>query len=225
MSVRSPSGVPVLPTVSLSLATGRLSPVSADSATSSVAARRSRPSAGTMSSASIETISPGTSCSAGISCSCPSRLTLALMIIICRRAATAAAAFPSCCRPSTARHPGSAFPVSNVLGPNRSARDAASAELRPCGPSTFSASSTWSARGVCHTGASSPGARAGTGAPAGTVTCPPRGISGKPAPGRAGSCGGAATGRRGCQGAGRRRPGSTGPSRPRNCCRCCASRR
>src|SRR5262245_46701771 len=41
MSVRSPSGVPVPSTGSLSLATGRLSPVSADSATSSVAARSS----------------------------------------------------------------------------------------------------------------------------------------------------------------------------------------
>ena len=51
-----------------------------------------------------------------------------------------------------ARHLGSAVPVSNVLGPNRPARDAASAELRPCGPSTSSACSTWSARSVCHTG-------------------------------------------------------------------------
>ena len=53
MSVRSPSGVPAPSTGSVPLATGRLSPVSADSATSSVAARSSRPSAGTMSPASI----------------------------------------------------------------------------------------------------------------------------------------------------------------------------
>ena len=50
--------------------TGRLSPVSADSATSSVAASSRRPSAGTMSPASIATTSPGTSCSAGNSTSC-----------------------------------------------------------------------------------------------------------------------------------------------------------
>ena len=95
MSVRSPSGVSVPATVSVPLATGRLSPVSADSATSSVAARTSRPSAGTTSPASIATTSPGTNCSAGICSSRPSRLTLALTIIICCRAATAATAFPS----------------------------------------------------------------------------------------------------------------------------------
>ena len=102
MSVRSPSGVSAPSTGSVPLATGRLSPVSADSATSSVAALSSLPSAGTMSPASMATTSPGTSCSAGISVSWPSRLTLALTIIIFCRAATAAAAFPSCRRPSTA---------------------------------------------------------------------------------------------------------------------------
>src|SRR6202035_4481805 len=48
-------------------------PVSSDSATSSEATRSSLPSAGTMSPASIETTSPGTSCAAGISASWPSR--------------------------------------------------------------------------------------------------------------------------------------------------------
>src|SRR5690242_12873233 len=193
MSARSPSGVPVTSTGSVPLATGRLSPVSADSATSSVAARSSRPSAGTTSPASIETMSPGTSCSAAISRSWLSRMTLALRIIIFCRAVTAAAAFPSCCRPRTAlksvsrtscirsaywrtnaRHRGSALPASNVLSPIRSVRAAASAEVRPCCPSTCSACSTWSVRSVCQTGPSSPGASADTGAPAGTVTCPPR---------------------------------------------------
>jgi hypothetical protein len=101
MSVRSPSGVSAPSTGSVSLATGRLSPVSADSATSSVAAFNRRPSAGTMSPASMATTSPGTSWSAGISVSSPSRRTFALTIIICCSAA-AAAAFPSCRKPSTA---------------------------------------------------------------------------------------------------------------------------
>ena len=65
MSVRSPSGVSVDSTASTPFETGRLSPVRADSAISSVAADSSRPSAGTTSPASIETTSPGTSCSAG----------------------------------------------------------------------------------------------------------------------------------------------------------------
>ena len=95
MSVRSPSGVPAPATASVDLVTGRLSPVSADSATSSLAAFSSRPSAGTISPASITTTSPGTSLSAGIPASWPSRLTLALMITIFCRAATAAAALPS----------------------------------------------------------------------------------------------------------------------------------
>ena len=102
MSVRSPSGVPAPATGSVPLATGRLSPVSADSSTSSVAAFSSRSSAGTISPASTATMSPGTSCPAGISASWPSRLTLTLMIIIFCKAATAAAALPSCRRPMTA---------------------------------------------------------------------------------------------------------------------------
>ena len=102
MSLRSPSGVSSPDTGAVPLDTGRLSPVSADSATSSVAARSSRPSAGTMSPASIATMSPGTSCSAGSSASAPSRLTRAVTIIIFCSAATAAAALPSWRRPSTA---------------------------------------------------------------------------------------------------------------------------
>ena len=61
MSVRSPSGVSADSTASTPFETGRLSPVSADSAISSVAADSRRPSAGTTSPASIETTSPGTS--------------------------------------------------------------------------------------------------------------------------------------------------------------------
>src|SRR5829696_3676977 len=102
MSVRSPSGTSSPSTRATPFDTGTLSPVSADSATSSVAADRSRPSAGMMSPASTETMSPGTSCSAGSWRSSPSRCTFALMIIIFCRAATAAAALPSWFRPSTA---------------------------------------------------------------------------------------------------------------------------
>jgi hypothetical protein len=76
--------------------------VSADSATSSVAADSRRPSAGTTSPASIATTSPGTSSSAGIWRSSPSRRTRALTIIIFCSAATASAALPSWRRPSTA---------------------------------------------------------------------------------------------------------------------------
>ena len=65
MSVRSPSGVSTFGIVSTCLGTGALSPVSADSSISSVAALMIRPSAGTRSPASSATMSPGTSCSAG----------------------------------------------------------------------------------------------------------------------------------------------------------------
>ena len=94
MSVRSPSGVSGAATASAPLPTGRLSPVSAASATSSVAASSTRPSAGTTSPASISTTSPGTSPSAASS-SVRRRATRALTIIIFSRAETAAAALPS----------------------------------------------------------------------------------------------------------------------------------
>jgi hypothetical protein len=102
MSVRSPSGASAAATVSTPFETGRLSPVSADSSTSSVAALSRRPSAGTTSPASSATTSPGTSCSAGISASEPPRRTFALTIIIFCSAETAAAALPSWLRPRTA---------------------------------------------------------------------------------------------------------------------------
>ena len=49
-----------------------------------------------------------------------------------------------------ARQRGSALPAASSLGPNRQARDAASAELRPCRGSAPSARSTSSALSVCH---------------------------------------------------------------------------
>ena len=102
MPVRSPSGVPASPTGAVPFATGRLSPVSSDSATSSIATCTSLPSAGTMSPASIETTSPGTSCREGISACWPSRRTRAVTTIMFCSAATACSAWPSCCRPRTA---------------------------------------------------------------------------------------------------------------------------
>ncbi len=95
MSVRSPSGVSGDATLSMPFETGKLSPVSAASATSSVAADNNRPSAGTRSPASIDTMSPGTSPSAAICRSSPSRRTRAFTIIIFCNAATASAALPS----------------------------------------------------------------------------------------------------------------------------------
>ncbi len=102
MSTRSPSGASCVLTGSTVLGTGVLSPVRPASSISSVAATRMRPSAGTLSPASNPTMSPGTSSSAGISSSWPSRRTLAVMISICRRAATLSAALPSWCKPITA---------------------------------------------------------------------------------------------------------------------------
>ncbi len=84
------------------LDTGVLSPVRPASSISSVAATRTRPSAGTLSPASKLTMSPGTRSSAGTSSTWPSRLTLAVMISICRSAATLSAALPSWFRPITA---------------------------------------------------------------------------------------------------------------------------
>ena len=100
-SIRSPSAESAA-TCSTCFGTGRLSPVSADSSISSVAAVRSRPSAGTRSPASMLTTSPGTSCSIGNEASDPSRRTLALTTIIFWRAATLADALPSWFRPIAA---------------------------------------------------------------------------------------------------------------------------
>ena len=77
MSRRSPSGTSSPVTGSTAFRTGVLSPVSAASSISSVAATSSRPSAGTLSPASKVTMSPGTSSSAGMSTSSPSRRTCA----------------------------------------------------------------------------------------------------------------------------------------------------
>ncbi len=102
MSTRSPSGVSAFSIGSTPFDAGTLSPVRADSSISSVAARMIRPSAGTTSPASTLRMSPGTIWSAGISTTCPSRITLAFTSIIEARAATAFAALPSWFRPMKA---------------------------------------------------------------------------------------------------------------------------
>ena len=102
MSTRSPSGTSSPVTGSTDFRTGVLSPVSAASSISSVAARTSRPSAGTLSPASKVTMSPGTSSSAGMSARSPPRRTCAWIRSIFCSAATLSAALPSWFRPRTA---------------------------------------------------------------------------------------------------------------------------
>ena len=94
MSTRSPSAASAA-TASTCLGVGTLSPVSADSSISRVAAVRMRASAGTRSPASMLTMSPGTSSSIGISTRSPLRRTLALTTIIPWRADALASALPS----------------------------------------------------------------------------------------------------------------------------------
>ena len=220
MPARSPSGTSASPAGAVPFETGRLSPVSSDSATSSIAACSTLPSAGTMSPAAIETTSPGTSCPAGISACWPSRRTRAVTIIIFCSAATAASALPSCCRPRTAlpsvskisrmpvpsclrgkrlrtpaasrticmgseywrmnaSQPGSALPAASLLGPNRPARDAASAELRPRCASTATARSTRSTLSVCHASPLACGSNSGPGAPV-SLACTGHSLPGEP---------------------------------------------
>ena len=88
--------------VSASLAAGTLSPVSADSSICRALAVMMRPSAGTSSPAARRTMSPTTTCSAGISDSDPSRRTRAVAFIIDLSAFIALSALPSCRRPTTA---------------------------------------------------------------------------------------------------------------------------
>ena len=92
----SPASVPA------SLAAGTLSPVSADSSICRALAVMMRPSAGTSSPAARRTISPTTTCSAGISDSDPSRRTRAVAFIIDLSAFIALSALPSWRSPTTA---------------------------------------------------------------------------------------------------------------------------
>ena len=92
---RSPSGTSSRSIVATSLSTGVLSPVSAASSISSVAATNSRPSAGTRFPASMSTTSPGTSSAASISRTVPSRRTRAMSFSIFSSAARLASAFDS----------------------------------------------------------------------------------------------------------------------------------
>ncbi len=99
---RSPIPTSAASIAATSFRTGTLSPVSAPSSISSVAATKSRPSAGTRLPASIRTMSPGTSPSESISIASPSRRTRAMFLSIFSRAPTLAAALASPRRLSTA---------------------------------------------------------------------------------------------------------------------------
>ena len=101
MFVRSPRATSPVASTPASFATGALSPVRAASCVSSVADRMIRPSAGTMSPASSETMSPGTISTAGTRATLPSRKTFACGTCRFDRASTLARAFSSCRAPST----------------------------------------------------------------------------------------------------------------------------
>ena len=101
MFVRSPSATSVPASTLASLGIGALSPVSAASWASSVAACRIRPSAGTRSPASTWTRSPGTRSTAGTSATEPSRTTLACGTCRSDSASMLARALSSCLDPST----------------------------------------------------------------------------------------------------------------------------
>ena len=94
MSTRSPRAASGA-TAFTCLGLGMLSPVSADSSISRVAAERMRASAGTRSPASMFTTSPGTRSCMGTSTRSPSRRTLALTTIMPCRAEALASALPS----------------------------------------------------------------------------------------------------------------------------------
>ena len=102
MHVRSPSGTSAPGTGSIDLLTGRLSPVSAASSISRVAATQILPSAGIRLPASTRTMSPGTSCSASTSIAWPSLRTRAMVFIIWASAFTLSSAFASWRSPITA---------------------------------------------------------------------------------------------------------------------------
>ena len=102
MHRRSPRGTSGLVIGSVSLGEATLSPVSAASSISRVAARNRRPSAGTRLPASISTTSPGTRPSPSISTAWPSRRTRTMFFIIFCSAARLASAFDSPRMPSTA---------------------------------------------------------------------------------------------------------------------------
>ena len=127
-SIRSPRAASAA-TASTCFGTGTLSPVSADSSISSVAAVRIRASAGTRSPASMFTMSPGTRSPIGTSTSSPSRRAFALTTIIFWRAATLADALPSWLRPIAAFSrvsPMRTTPVGTWFGMNRLRMPAAS---------------------------------------------------------------------------------------------------
>ena len=115
MLVRSPGPRSTSASASVVLDAGTLSPVSADSSMSSECASMILPSAATLSPASSMTTSPGTTSSAGISASAPSRRTRAVCFISDLSAFIALSALPSWRRPVTALNTVSAMSTRPVL--------------------------------------------------------------------------------------------------------------
>ena len=112
--VRSPSPVSSPSTDAPSLGTGALSPVSADSWSSSVAEHRMRPSAGTTSPASSRMMSPGTSAVDSTSSTAPARRTRAWGTCSLASASTLARALSSWLEPMTTLKVTSAVTTSPV---------------------------------------------------------------------------------------------------------------
>ena len=174
MSRRSPSGTSSPGTGSTAFSTGVLSPVSADSSISSVAATSRRPSAGTLSPASNVTMSPGTSSSDGMSTRSPPRRACALITSIFWSAATLSAALPSWLRPRIALStvsPRITMPVLNSCSATMLTIAAPTStscirsrywRRNACQPGSFSASTSlfgpYSARRRSTSAASEPGA-------------------------------------------------------------------
>ena len=101
MFVLSPSDTSSA-TAATSLATGKLSPVSAASATCRATDRITRASAGIVSPSSMRIMSPGTTSTAATLRRTPSRTTFAFAADICRNAVTACSARACCTYPITA---------------------------------------------------------------------------------------------------------------------------
>jgi hypothetical protein len=123
------------------LATGTLSPVSADSSTSSCTASSRRPSAGMRSPASTATTSPGTSSSVGTVRSSPSRRTRALVTTIDRSASSDASARDSMTKPMMLLRTTTASTTSGVFSSPETAKLTAAATSS----TTVSSSRSWAA--------------------------------------------------------------------------------
>ena len=126
IEVRSASGESPTGTADSDFATGWDSPVSADSSTSTPAARVSRPSAGTRSPASSSTTSPGTRSAASTTTTSPERRTRAVATSISRSASRLFSARRSWRKPMPAfRKSTTAMTTVSLRSPTIPARTAA----------------------------------------------------------------------------------------------------